>query len=154
MVSAEPPFLGWAVLTCQNWRWGSESGVEWASPPLRVACCAVLFFAESCIKRCGGAKGYAYSMLQYTWKLLYFVFLYFFCRRPGSPKMKPQQNNKNREQQNDDRQQHPQQPSSFAKVAIPSETGCTVWGGILAPTTHETTMLVMLQFLGFSMFFF
>ena len=69
MLSAEPPFLGWAVLTCQNWRWGSGSGVEWASPPLRVACCAVLVYAGSCIKRCGGAKGlYPYMLFPVTMK--------------------------------------------------------------------------------------
>ena len=36
MLSAEPPFLGWAVLTCNNRRWGSRTSGEWASPPLRV----------------------------------------------------------------------------------------------------------------------
>ena len=58
MLSAEPPFLGWAVLTCNNRRRGSRTSGEWASPPLRNTCRAVLTKAGSCIKRCGGAKGF------------------------------------------------------------------------------------------------
>ena len=59
MLSAEPPFLGWAVLTCNNRRQGSRTSGEWASPPLRVTLPRGAL-AGSCTKRCGGAKGYTF----------------------------------------------------------------------------------------------
>ena len=80
MLSAEPPFLGWAVLTCQNWRWGSESGVEWASPPLRNTCRAVLTFCWKLYKKAWRSEGFILYILLELSCVFLIVFVFFFWR--------------------------------------------------------------------------
>ena len=58
MLSAEPPFLGWAVLTCNNRRWGSRTSGEWASLPFALHCRAVLTFGWKLYKKAWRSEGF------------------------------------------------------------------------------------------------